>query len=317
MTDVLLTRSTLFIVVMNAASGTHDVEADRRKIEAILGEAKQNFRVVAVENPADLGRIATQAAEEAQRENGAVIVAGGDGTINAVAQQVLPTGRPFGIIPQGTFNYSCRAHGIPLDCEEATRVLLSARLKPIQAGLVNDRIFLVNASLGLYPQALQDREAYKRQYGRNRFVALWAAIVTILRGHRPLTLQVEHDDTMEGVRATTLFVGNNPLQLQQVGLNEADAVHRRRLTAVIVRPIGAAGLFWLAVRGALGQLADAKNVREFAFQRMTVEPRGRRVRRRGIKVATDGEVWRARPPLIFSVAEPSLLLMIPASEAAS
>jgi diacylglycerol kinase family enzyme len=31
--------------------------------------------------------------------NGAVVACGGDGTINAVAQRVLPTLRPFGLIP--------------------------------------------------------------------------------------------------------------------------------------------------------------------------------------------------------------------------
>ena len=66
---------------------------------------------------------------------------GGDGTINTVAQATLLAGLPFGIIPQGTFNYSSRTHGIPSDVREATTALLSARVKPIQVGEVNDRIF--------------------------------------------------------------------------------------------------------------------------------------------------------------------------------
>ena len=40
--------------------------------------------------------------------------------------------------------------------------------------MLNGRAFLVNASVGLYPKLLQDREAFKQQYGRNRVVAMWA-----------------------------------------------------------------------------------------------------------------------------------------------
>src|SRR5690606_44193 len=102
---------------------------------------------------------------------------------------LLPTGRPFGIVPQGTFNYSSRAHDIPLDTEAATRALLHPQLKPVQVGVVNERIFLVNASLGLYPILLEDRERYKRQYGRRRMVALWSGIATLSRAHRQLLLE--------------------------------------------------------------------------------------------------------------------------------
>ena len=37
---------------------------------------------------------------------------------------------------------------------------------PVQVAAVNERIFLVNASVGLYPGLLEDREAYKARFGR-------------------------------------------------------------------------------------------------------------------------------------------------------
>ena len=62
----------------------------------------------------------------------------------------------------------------------------------MHVGLLNDRVFLVNASLGLYPKLLEEREAYKQQFGRRRLVAVWAGVVTLLRAHRPLRLRLEH-----------------------------------------------------------------------------------------------------------------------------
>ncbi len=67
----------------------------------------------------------------------------------------------MGVLPQGTFNYFVRTHGIPTNAADAAQALLYSVPAPVQVGLINDRVFLVNASLGLYPELLQDREVYK------------------------------------------------------------------------------------------------------------------------------------------------------------
>jgi diacylglycerol kinase family enzyme len=319
------TRSTPLYIVINARSGAGDADEAHETMRSILTTAGQAHEFVFVERPEQLPEQARRAVEAARRHAGGVVVAGGDGTINAVAHAALAFELPFGIIPQGTFNLSGRAHGIPLDLEEATRALLEPRLKAVQAGVLNDRIFLVNASVGLYPDLFEAREEAKAQHGRSRSVALWATLRGLLQDHRPLSLEIEHDAEREIVRTPTLFVGNNPLQLERVGLPEADDVQRRQLAAVVVRDHSRRALLWLAVRGALGQLGEASNVRNFSFRRMTVNPWAsvressrsapapRRLRqgRGGIKVAIDGEVLRMQPPLEFSIAPQPLWLMVP------
>jgi diacylglycerol kinase family enzyme len=308
----MILESTPLHIVCNAGSGAGDAAAARQEMEQILTGAGRRHEFVLIDDPQRLPEIARATAEAAVRDDGAVVVAGGDGTINAVLQAVLPTGRPLGIVPQGTFNYSPRAHGIPLETAAATRALLSARLEPVQVGLVNDRAFLVNASVGLYPELLQEREAYKRQYGRRRSVALWAGLRTLLREHAGLAVEVEHDTGSERLQTPTIFVGNNPLQLEQVGLDEAADVQRRRLAAIIVKPVGKLRLVWLAVRGLLGRLGEDESVRDFAFQTMTVRALTGAANRR-MKVAVDGEIFWTQSPLRFRVAPQPLMLMVPAA----
>ncbi|WP_129782110.1 diacylglycerol/lipid kinase family protein [Peristeroidobacter soli] len=299
-------------IVSNAGSGSKDAHEARQQIEAILRAAHRPHEFMLIENPGELSRVAKQAADAAVRSDGAVVVAGGDGTINAVVQAVLPSRRPLGIIPQGTFNYSSRAHDIPLDATAATSALLTARLKPVQVGLVNDRAFLVNASLGLYPELLQDREVYKRQYGRHRSVAMWAGLKTLLREHRQLLVEVEHEQGSEHLLTPSIFVGNNALQLEQVGLDEAKDIQRHRLAAVIVEPVGTAQLVWLGVRGMLGRLGDDERIRDFPFRSMTV--RLLNGRQRQLKVAVDGEIFWCKPPLTFRVADHPLMLLTPSAD---
>ncbi len=299
-----------FHIICNASSGSGDAAEARQQIEQVLGSAGRQYEFILIDDPARLPEIAQRAAQAAVQDDGAVVVAGGDGTINAVAQAVLPTGRPFGIVPQGTFNYSPRAHGIPLETRAAAQALLTARLKPVQVGLVNERVFLVNASLGLYPDLLQDREQYKREYGRKRSVALMAGLRTLMQEHRPLRVEIEHDAGREVLHTLSIFVGNNPLQLEQVGLPQAQDVQGRRLAAVVIKPVGKMRLVFLAVRGLLGRLGDAESVRDFSFRTMTVQPLGAAARQ-PIKVAVDGEIFWSQAPLHFGVAPQTLMLMVP------
>jgi diacylglycerol kinase family enzyme len=296
-------------IVFNVGSGAGDAERRRQEMRQVLSDASRPHEFFLIRNPRQVHELAQRAAEHAVRESGAVIVAGGDGTINAVAQATLPTGRPFGIVPQGTFNYSGRAHAIPLNTIDATRALLSAQLEPMQVGLVNGRVFLVNASLGLYPQLLQDREAFKWQLGRYRSVAVLSALATLLHGNGQLSLELESEHGRELVRTPSLFVGNNALQLEQAGLPEAQAVRERKLAGVIVRATGLSGLLSLMVQGALGRLGSADEVRNFAFEHLTVRPAMRGVRK--LKVALDGEIHWMKPPVTFSVARESLQLLSP------
>jgi diacylglycerol kinase family enzyme len=306
-----VTRDTPFYIVLNTRSGTGKAGAIQAEMREVLQGARQAHEFILIEEPSDTPHVAERVARIAAQNDGAIIVGGGDGTINSVAHASLATHRPFGVIPQGTFNYLSRAYGIPSDPIEATRALLDARLRPIQVGALNDRIFLVNASLGLHPHLLEERESYTHQYGRKRVVALWAGLSTLMRGYRQLTIEIEHDADREVVRTPTLFVGNNPLQLERVGLPEAEVVQQDRLAAVIVRPVGVAALLWLALRGALGQLGEDHNVRNFSFRRLSVQHiRGQPGRR--IKVSTDGEILWMEPPLQFSVAPQRLMLMVPA-----
>ena len=209
-----------------------------------------------------------------------------------------------------------RTHGLPTETVEATAALLGAAPVPVQVGLINDRVFLVNASLGLYPELLQDREASKARFGRSRLVAFASGLVTLLGNHRQLRLHIDHDSGARSVTTPTLFVGNNRLQLEQVGLREAPTLDAGRIAAVVLRPIGPVAMLGLVWRGAMGTLGDADSVDSFEFQRMVVNNR-MLLRRRGAKVAIDGEVGWMHPPLVFRVADRPLYLLKPLAAPAS
>lgn len=305
-----LPADTPLFIVLNAGSGNGDAQRTRALIEAVLVDAGRRHRILYVQDGRRLPAVAWQAVEEARLQRGMVVAAGGDGTLNAVAQAVVGSTVPFGVLPQGTFNYFSREYGIPADTADALRMLLAGHVRPIQVGRVNDRIFLVNASLGLYPTLLENREEWKQQFGRSRLVALGAGLLTLLRGHRRLTLEMDRAGRLHSLQTPTLFVGNNRLQLEQIGIAEASDLERHRLAAIALRPTGRLAMLWLLARGAFGRLGEADEVQTFSFDalRLSVLRHGRRHGR--IKVATDGEVVWLRTPLEFRVLPDALHLVV-------
>ncbi|MGQ0802211.1 MAG: diacylglycerol/lipid kinase family protein [Pseudomarimonas sp.] len=297
-----------FFVVMNGRSGHGDTDANCQRIKAVLDAADRKHEFLLVE-PTMLKTTAARAVQMAYARGGIVVAAGGDGTINTVAHAVLGSGVPFAVLPQGTFNYFGRANGIPEDPTAAAQVLVDGRLTSVRVGRLNDRIFLVNASLGLYPKLLETREADKARFGRSRLVAIASALSTLLRSHRKLDLTMYAEHTHVRVRTLALIVGNNRLQLQRIGIEPEHlaAFDRGELIATVLRPTTAMGMLGVILRGALGRVGAAEEVQSFGFLKLSVSPRWRRF----IKVGIDGEVIRMRAPLLFSVATEPLWLLTP------
>ncbi len=301
------------LFVINGAAGATEIEAKRAVIETALARSGRRGEL-RVCGTADLAQVATKAAAEAVARGSAVVAVGGDGSLNTVAQAAHAAGCPMGAIPYGTFNYFARTHGIPTAPEDAVRWLLEQCLVPVpvQVAALNDRVFLVNASLGVYPELLQDREAFKARFGRSRWVAWMAACATLLRAQRRLRLRIETGGTVRDVKTLTLFVGNNRLQLQQFGAEPvrtlAGVPGNGSMAALVLRPIGTLSMVKLLLQGAMGRLGEAAGVEGFDFHHMLVRP-ALAPGRKNIRVAFDGEVAVMRAPLHIRVLDKPLYLL--------
>jgi diacylglycerol kinase family enzyme len=306
-----LDPSAPLLFVINASAGAHDIDAKTAVIESALS-ARGRQGELRVCRPEDLQRVSTEAASQAAARGTAVIAVGGDGSLNTVAQAAHAAGCAMGVIPYGTFNYFARTHGIPTDPVEAARLLLDASPSPVQVAAINHRLFLVNASLGVYPELLQDREAFKVRFGRSRWVAFVAGIATLLRAQRRLRLHIEMGATVRDVQTLTLFVGNNRLQLAQLGADPADTVAgtpgHGSMAALMLRPIGTLSMISLMLHGAMGRLGEAAGVESFEFHHLVVRPR-LAPGHTEVVVAFDGEVARMQAPIHIRVLDKPLYLL--------
>lgn len=307
-----------FFVTINVSSGAGGARREA-SVRQYLREAGVEAHVIGIAHPSDVQTTLQDVVELAKVAGGIVVVAGGDGTINSALPYLLDADVPLGVLPSGTFNYVAREFGIPLDLQEAVHTLATGRVTEVPVGQVNGQPFLVNASLGLYPRLLEDREHFERKHGRHRALAL-AASVSSLITRRAHTFSLEMQRARQDAGAlgaphqleiATLFIGNNALQLERVGIDpeaSSDA-----LTAVALRPPSPLRLLELGLRATFGSLGDAKDVLTFSFEKLIAQERG--ASRHGIKVALDGEVTRMEGPLTFERAPKKLRLIVPADRA--
>ena len=125
-----LDPASALLFVINASAGALDVDAKRAVIESALAAHGRKGELL-ICGPAELARVATEAAAAAVARASAVIAVGGDGSLSTVAQAAHAAGCPMGVIPYGTFNYFARTHGIPTEPAAAARQLLDARPRPV------------------------------------------------------------------------------------------------------------------------------------------------------------------------------------------
>ncbi|QJW84316.1 hypothetical protein HK414_12355 [Ramlibacter terrae] len=170
----------------------------------------------------------------------------------------------------------------------------------------------MNASVGLYPKLLADREVVKQKLGRRRWIAMLAGLVTLFEWRLQLRLDVDLDGTITRLRTPSLFICNNRLQLDRLGIDAEvlDQLGEGRLVGLLVPTLKLGTKLRLVVRAILGKLGDTRELQSFTLRTLNVGTRNAK----RLKVATDGEVQWMQLPLRFTVSPRPLKLMLPPAE---
>jgi diacylglycerol kinase family enzyme len=211
-------------------------------------------------------RIAQGAANEGFE---AVVVLGGDGTLNETANGLAGTDCALAPLPGGSTNVFARTIGLPNDPIEATGALLDAMsrgsIRPVGLGSVNGRYFLFHVGLGFDAAVVaqvERRAALKRYASHPLFI--WCAFTTWFRHYdksRP-RFAVHHADGSvvdDGYFAICLntnpytYLGNRAFNLCPAATLDAGLAMVTLRSLAFVRILQAAGLA-LAGRGGLGRL---------------------------------------------------------------
>jgi diacylglycerol kinase family enzyme len=290
-------------VIVNASSGTGEKGALKERLTQLFSRDGVVAHVALAQSGHEISELAKRAA---LGDAEIVVVGGGDGTINSVASQLLNTKKTLGVLPLGTMNHFAKDLHLSLELEGAVETILKGHVINVDLGEVNDRIFVNNSSLGLYPSIVREREKQQR-LGWGKWPAyVWAAIA-VLRRYPFLNVRLDADGKEFASRTPFVFVGNNEYEMETLNIGGRTCLDAAELSLYVTNRTGRFGLVRLAWRALFGGLRQEKDFLAMCTKELWIETRHKRVR-----VALDGEVTIMEPPLHYRVLPGKLRVIAPA-----
>ncbi len=287
-------------VILNARSGTDDKKNVQRRLQEVFVASGIDAHL----SIARTGNGVAQLAQRAARSDADIIVAGGgDGTINSVASAAIESGKTMGVLPFGTMNHFAKDLHIPLDLEGAIETIVAGRAINVDVGEVNDRIFVNNSSLGLYPSIVRERQKQQR-LGWGKWPAyVWAA-VAVLRRYPFLDVRLSVDGKEFKSRTPFVFIGNNEYEMESLNIGGRTCLDAGKLSLYMSDRTSRLGLIRLALRALFGGLRQEKDFIALCTKEIWIGTKHKHGR-----VALDGEVLVMEPPLHYKVRPRALRVL--------
>ncbi|HET9787794.1 MAG TPA: diacylglycerol kinase family protein [Pyrinomonadaceae bacterium] len=290
-------------VIINVGSGADNKRNMRETVAANFAANGRKANISLARTGAEVVELARLAA---RMQADIIVAGGGDGTINAVASELIGTDKAFGVLPLGTLNHFAKDLNIPIDIEAAVRTIVSGHTTQVDVGQVNDHIFLNNSSLGLYPRLVHEREKQQR-LGLRKWTAFFWAAIAVLRRYPFLDVKLSVEGKDFSCRSPLVFIGNNEYEMESLDVGARSCLNAGNLSLYMTRDTGRLGLLRLAFRALFGGLRDDRDFTALCSKEIWIATRHRRLR-----VALDGEVTVLEPPLHYQIRPLSLRVIVPA-----
>ena len=290
---------------LNPSSGAKLPESE---VAALKSESERSgLEVLQISKEIDVPALIRERINQGQR---LFVAAGGDGTINTIVQALIHTEAVLAVIPVGTYNHFAKDLGIPLPWREALEVVVSGTTKQVDTARINDRFFLNNISMGLYPELVAKREAKGRDYPRwkARIFAAWST----LQKYPHIAATLESANHHEVVKTHVLMISNNSYDLSRMGIEAPrTGLEEGRLSVYWLPHVPRLVLMSFVAHYLAGRVHSAPGFRSFRTAGVKMQSP-----RKQLDVGVDGEVMTFQPPLVITTVPQSLLVKVPRTEAA-
>jgi diacylglycerol kinase family enzyme len=234
-----------------------------------------------------------------------ILIAGGDGSIASAANALAGQHAELAVLPCGTLNHLAKDLALPLDLDLAARTAIEGEAVPVDAAVVNDRIFLNTSSVGAYVSFVRARERLERRLGYH--VASIVAATRLLVRMRTFRVSLNVRGVAREYVTPLVFIGVGERELKLPSLGARVPNGRPGLHVMVVRRrSGARTLATALAAAARGVNAVAKTpaMDAFVVESCTIACRTQRI-------AVDGEIVTETPPLNFRHVPGHLHIVVP------
>ncbi len=230
-------------------------------------------------------------------------MAGGDGSQALVATVAARRDVAHVCVPAGTRNHFALDLGLDRDdVVGALDAFTDGVERRIDLARVNDRVFVNNASLGVYAKVVQS-SAY-----RDAKLETWTDMLPDLLGPdaEPIDLEFTAPDGSRCDDAPLVLVSNNPYQVTSLaGAGTRERIDTGQLGVLAARVRSAADVSKLVALELVGQVGRFPGLESWSSQGFEVRSSG------PVEVGLDGEALVLDPPLRFASLPGALRVRLP------
>ena len=288
------TRHLLLVANQQSRRGRRGLEAAK----TALTDGGYSFEILPFDRDRKLGDLIALRGDFVD----AVAVAGGDGTLNAVAQPLIDTGLPLLILPTGSANDLARTLGVPTDLARAVDLLKSGQVREIDVGFANGNPFFNVASIGLGALVTEHvNPKVKKLLGP---AAYGFAALQALPKARPFTARIRGAGWDVEVKTFHVSVGNGRYYGGGTPIAASAEIDDGRLDLYSLEASDLLRLLVLTPKIRRGSQRLATQVRVGACTRFEVHTR------RAQPVSLDGEIV-TRTPVVFTVGPRAVRVVTP------
>ncbi len=137
-------KKSKLLFIVNPGSGKNEIDL-KSEITNYFTSKPETFEIYELQKSCTVAKIKS-VIEKSKADR--VIAVGGDGTLKLVAECLLGTETPIGIIPAGSAKGKAKELGIPLDVVEAINLAISGEAKQIHATMINKELCIHLADIG-------------------------------------------------------------------------------------------------------------------------------------------------------------------------
>lgn len=167
------------LLIYNPVAGRYPSGLLTERAANVFRQSGWRIEIAPTQSGAHLTRLAQEAATSGMD---AVIVAGGDGSINQALPALIGSQTALGVLPAGTSNVWAQELGLPglswtrwMALEESARRLARPQVRLVDIGMANSSPFLLWAGVGL-DAFIVHRIEPRSQWQKNLAVAHYAAV---------------------------------------------------------------------------------------------------------------------------------------------
>jgi YegS/Rv2252/BmrU family lipid kinase len=258
--------------------------------------------------------LAAAAAEsDPARRVDAVVVGGGDGTLNGLAESLVEAGLPLGILPLGTANDLARTLAIPTDPAAAGAVVAGGWRTAVDLGRARweeggGKLYFNVASIGAAVSVAQTMHRRRERNRRWGVLSYPLALAEAAWACRPFKIDLRVDDHREVLRAYQVSVGNGVYYGGGMTIAADAAIDDGALDVYVVKHQPSWRVFVHLPVLRRGRHDLWTGVRHLRGREVTLRPRRR------MTVNTDGEL-AGRAPAVFDVLRGALAVFVPEAAA--